>query len=114
MKIEKADFMKHIVGTSLKGYVTIAGHELVELFGEPDRNVCDKTSTQWSMLIDGVVVNIYDYYSVGSMDTPYEWHIGGHSMDAVTKVAELIEREERQGFVETRKENYDRKFGVTA
>ena len=81
--------------TGLKGEFPITFAELVEIFGAPDVGPnadLDKTSCEWALQFeDGTVATIYDW-KCGRW-TPiaeYEWHIGGHTAEAVVRVHECI------------------------
>ena len=81
--------------TGLKGEFPITYAELVEIFGAPDVGPnadLDKTSCEWALEFeDGTIATIYDW-KVGRW-TPmaeYEWHIGGHTAEAVTHVVDCI------------------------
>ena len=81
--------------TGLKGEFPITYAELVEIFGAPDVGPnadLDKSSCEWALQFeDGTIATIYDWRC--GRWTPmgeYEWHIGGHTAEAVTRVHECI------------------------
>ena len=80
-----------IDGTSLVGYITISGNELVEKLGAPLTGY-NKVSHEWIIEANGMVATIYDYkenYAIN--DTPQQWHVGGHDVwDAWLVLGEII------------------------
>lgn len=85
-------------GTHLQGSVMTTRARIEAVFGAPtydtDDNF-DKVMTEWIIAFDnGTVATIYDWkrYEQGpvGMDELYDWHIGGHTSDAVTKVKSLL------------------------
>ena len=82
-------------GTSLQGYVTTTYDTLVVAFGEPHDFDGDKTNVQWALLIDGVVVTINQVTHYKEAVLPkdeYDWHIGGHSIEAARLVQSVVEQ----------------------
>ena len=79
-------------GTSLQGYVTTTYHTLRVAFGHPHLLSGDKMKAQWVVLIDGVLVTIYDYKLNSVPMDEYDWHIGGHSTEAVELVQSVVEQ----------------------
>ena len=69
--VEKLTSFKEIQCSSLKGYLRRLNDEALErLFGEPIIGD-DKTTREWFLKINGILITIYDYRGD-------EWHIGGH------------------------------------
>lgn len=99
-------------GTHLQGYVTATYDELVEVFGEPDLKQSnlynlewemeDKIATEWYFIGEdwngqALPCTIYDWkdYDAGLRSRsgrPYEWHIGGKSLQAVQAVLRKLGR----------------------
>jgi len=85
----------NINGSSLKGYVQTTLAELTEVFGEPtyDRPSPDgKINTEWVLLIDDVLVTVYDWKTGETPTGLYDWHVGGHDSSAETLVQDCIEQ----------------------
>ena len=80
-------------GTSLQGYVSSNYQELVDALGEPDEFDGDKTNVEWVRLIDGVLVTIYDWKLDEVPIDQYDWHVGGHSPEAVELVQSVLDEE---------------------
>jgi hypothetical protein len=80
--------------TGLKGEFPITYAELVEIFGAPDYGPnldMDKTTCEWRLQFeDGTIASIYDYKMGFTPMAEYEWHIGGHTAEAVTRVHDCI------------------------
>ena len=83
-------------GTSLQGYVTTTLDTLIGTFGEPERfGAEDKVTVEFTILFDnGTVATIYDWkrYEDGtpSLDEVYEYHVGGHNLEAVALVKQAL------------------------
>ena len=81
-------------GTGLKGEFPITFAELVEIFGQPKYGPnadLDKTTCEWALTFeDGTIATIYDYKTNSTPMFEYEWHIGGHTAEAVVCVQECI------------------------
>lgn len=85
-------------GTHLQGSVMTTRARIEAVFGAPTYDTddaYDKVMTEWVIAFDnGTVATIYDWkrYESGpvGMDELYDWHIGGHNSDAVTKVKALL------------------------
>jgi hypothetical protein len=82
-------------GTSLMGYMNATYYDLVTVFGEPNYgpndSMDDKVTCEWNLTFeDGTVATIYDYKEGSTPFYNYDWHIGGHNMDAVTHVMETF------------------------
>ena len=78
-------------GTSLQGYVSSNYQELVDALGEPDEFDGDKTNVEWVRLINGVLVTSYDWKLDEVPKDQYDWHVGGHSTEAVELLWALLE-----------------------
>jgi hypothetical protein len=86
--------------TSLQGYLDCPKHVLVELFGEPNKDGCEKVINQWALEVtnkdtDEVdVITIYDwknYWCQDDLDGDFHnWHVGGHNYSAERIIHELI------------------------
>jgi len=93
-KIEN-DTALSIIGTSLRGYVQTTLAELTEVFGEPtndEPSPDEKVQTQWVLLIDDVLVTIYDWKTGTTPTGLYDWHVGGHDSRAEQLVQDCIEQ----------------------
>ena len=104
MKILGFEHNEGADGTSLQGYVTATYAELVAKFGEPTFTNGDKVTAEWvldfKVVKDGeedfdyVTATIYDWkrYEEGApvLNEVYEWHIGGYSETAVSRVQETL------------------------
>jgi hypothetical protein len=81
-------------GTSLCGYVTTTLNELVSKLGKPRSEFGDKVTCYWNIeFSDKSVATIYDWKTETTPKGIYNWHIGGHSLTATEKVADLLELE---------------------
>ena len=78
-------------GTSLQGYVTTTYRTLKDAFGIPHIFDGDKTNVEWVLLIDGVLATIYDWKEDRVPHGEYQWHIGGHSTNAVELVQSVLD-----------------------
>ena len=79
-------------GTSLQGYVTATYDQLVERFGEPEGGG-DKTTVEWCLAFeDGTIATIYDWKEYETPMYAYDWHIGGKSNTAVTRVKQAFKQ----------------------
>lgn len=89
-----------INGTCLQGYIHTSYRDLVECFGEPH---CDgdgyKVDAEWMLRFeDGTVATIYNwkdgknYCGFEGLDVEdiTDWHVGGNSPKAVTRVEEAV------------------------
>tara|TARA_Y100001935_G_C17281052_1_gene497523 strand:- start:464 stop:1021 length:558 start_codon:yes stop_codon:yes gene_type:complete len=104
-EIKDLDFYTHedheidINMTCLQDEISVHYEDLVHAFGEPIKRGADAYKVDWEWYIekDGVVATIYNYkngpgygYSgVGPSDI-MEWHIGGHSKDAVEMIKSIL------------------------
>ncbi len=85
-----------MIGTSLMGYVLATRDELEATFGEPyEYGAGDKVTTEWVLHFEDLTIaTIYDWkrYEQGAPypDENYDWHIGGDSALAVTRVLEAV------------------------
>jgi hypothetical protein len=85
-------------GSSLQGYVTTTRSALIETFGMPTFTTdedYEKVTTEWIIKFqDGTIATIYDWkrYEEGApaLNEVYEWHIGGYSETAVSRVQETL------------------------
>jgi len=85
-------------GSSLQGYVTTTRSALIETFGMPtfsSDEEYEKVTTEWIIKFqDGTIATIYDWkrYEEGApvLNEVYEWHIGGYSETAVSRVQETL------------------------
>jgi hypothetical protein len=79
-------------GTSLQGYIRATYAELVERFGEPEAGG-DKTTVEWCLAFeDGTIATIYDWKEYETPMYAYDWHIGGMSKTAVTRVTSTFKQ----------------------
>ena len=90
-------------GTSLKGYINASFDKLVKLFGDYHSFDDHKVDAEWCLeFTDGTIATIYNYKNgynyLGKYGTPLEdmteWHVGGFTDAALTKVAEILEDSE--------------------
>lgn len=84
-----------INGTGLQGYINAYYSQLVDVFGEPNfgpnDNSMDKVTCQWILTFEnGTVATIYDWKEMDTPFSEYRWHIGGRSLDAISKVLEVF------------------------
>lgn len=77
-------------GSHRQGYITATRRDLEAFFGKPGDGDGDKVTTEWLIVFEdaegsSIPVTIYDwkYGSQPSLDTVYQWHIGGFSSAAV-------------------------------
>ena len=79
-------------GTSLQGYVTTTHSQLTRLFGNPyEYGPYEKVTTEWKLLIECVLVTIYDYKTHATPFGVYDWHIGGFSPEAAALVQAIVD-----------------------
>jgi len=79
-------------GTHLQGYVRATYDQLVARFGEPEGGG-DKTTVEWVLVFeDGTVATIYDWKEYETPTYMYDWHIGGMSKTAVTRVTQAFKQ----------------------
>lgn len=78
-------------GTSLQGYVSTTYDTLKDAFGMHHYDGGDKTNVTWVLLIDGVLATIYDWKEDRVPHEEYQWHIGGHSTEAVELVQSVVD-----------------------
>ena len=76
--------------TSQQGYIYTDFEELVAVFGPPLMGDGTKTLVEWVLMIDNVVITIYNWKTQHVPDDPYNWHVGGHSLKALEKLREII------------------------
>jgi len=82
-------------GTSLQGYVRTTLAELTEVFGEPTYTEASgdgKVNTEWTLLINGVLVTVYDWKTETTPAGWYDWHVGGKDSRAEQLVQDCIEQ----------------------
>ncbi len=98
-KIAKVNDWRLLSGTSLQGCVNVDYATLVNVFGNPEGAYDDyKSDCAWSISIDGVVCNIYNYKDgrnyLGARGEDKEnityWHIGGKNRKCVLLVEQVI------------------------
>ena len=86
-------------GTSLQGYIETTREHIETVFGSPSISLGNdsgsKVTTEWCVLFeDGTRVTVYDWkrYEDGApeMDELLDWHIGGDSLFAVSRVVEAL------------------------
>lgn len=85
--------------TSLVGELTLNYNDIKKVFGEPHGSDGYKSDAEWEIEFeDGVVATIYNWkdgknYN-GASGTPKtkikEWHIGGHSSQAVQNIIKVM------------------------
>jgi len=100
-----ADDSVNVNGTSLQGTIKTTYLRLCEVFGKPtytDADPYEKVNAEWAVEArtlsswadeeedaDSTVFTIYNWKTGYVPTEEYEWHIGGHSYEAVD-VAESI------------------------
>ena len=92
--------LANMSGTSLQGSIFCTFERLVSAFGPPVLFDNHKSDAEWAVLFgDGTVATIYNYkdgvnYLGPDEGTPTEqitdWHIGGTSREAATRVMEVL------------------------
>lgn len=76
--------------THLQGYVKTTLDDLIQTFGVPQEGF-DKSTVEWSLQFeDGIVATIYDYKEDTTPKYLYDWHIGGHTSLAATRIGEIL------------------------
>ena len=82
------------MSTSLMGYINATYDELVNAFGEPQFGPNEsgrKTTCEWCLKFnDDTIATIYDWKTEFTPQEEYEWHIGGHTENAVSVVKEVF------------------------
>jgi hypothetical protein len=82
-------------GTCLQGHVRTTLAELTEVFGAPtytQPSPDGKINTEWVLLIDGVLVTVYDWKTDTTPTGVYDWHVGGRDSRADALVQDCIEQ----------------------
>jgi len=77
--------------THLQGYISATFKGLCKVFGKPTEGDCYKTDWEWEVEFpSGTVATIYNWKNGPSYtgadispDSIGEWHIGGHSIEAL-------------------------------
>ena len=99
MNMEKTT---NVGGTFLQGYIKASYDQLVKTFGEPHDPDGDnyKTDVEWAFeFADGTVATLYNWKNgknyLGEaegleLNDIYEWHVGGFSEKAVSKLLEKL------------------------
>ena len=89
-------------GTSRRGYIDAAYHEIVDALGQPNCPVDDhKVNVEWAFKLGDTVFTIYNwkngYNYCGESGTAVElmnhWEVGGFSGDAVRAAHEAVQGE---------------------
>ena len=77
----------------LQGYISTTYAELSEAFGPPTvtGSYDGKVSAEWILKIGNKVVTIYDYKEKETPYCYYNWHVGGHSREALTLLEKIVE-----------------------
>jgi hypothetical protein len=99
--IPQHDNTLSIDGTGFRGVIKADYHDLVDVFGEPDKE-CDgtKLDRQWILQFEnGTIVTIYNwkdgpnYLRLAGLDPEkiIDWHIGGKTTDAICLVEGALE-----------------------
>jgi hypothetical protein len=79
-------------GTTLCGYVETTYDNIVKHLGEPVRTNGSKTNAEWFIEFeDGPVASIYDWKTNVCPKGVYRWHIGGHKMLVVERIATILD-----------------------
>ncbi len=86
-------------GTSLVGKINVSYGKLKKTFGKPTESDGYKSDAEWEVEFEnGVVATIYNWKNgknyLGSSGTPKtkitQWHIGGHTEEAVKLVKQVL------------------------
>jgi hypothetical protein len=77
-------------GTSLQGSVFTTYEHLVATFGEPTIIDGDKTRAEWILSLQGETVTIYDWKTDSLPLEGYDWHVGGHNLNAPALVVAAL------------------------
>jgi len=92
MDIRNATRADRRSGSSIQGYTNMSFDELVDILGQPTYyDGHDKIYHEWAVVIEGVLVTVYDYKANGRTTKGYDWHIGGNGRMAVTAFNELLD-----------------------
>ncbi len=71
-------------GTCLRGHVRTTYQALYALLGEPHERNGDKTTVFWCFeMNNGECFTVYDWKEISTPEGNYDWHIGGHSFEAL-------------------------------
>ena len=95
MKYKKLDMneMKSN-GTSLKGYVETTYKNITKKLGEEsfyENSSEEKTQSEWILEFkDGKIATIYNYKTGRTPIEKYDWHIGGHDVEVVKRVQDIL------------------------
>lgn len=92
------DFDINANGTFLQGYIRTDYGLLVSLFGGSHEGDAYKTDWEWTIKFDdGTVATVYNWkngpnygYSTVTGDDIVEWHVGGHSQQAMENVKRAL------------------------
>ena len=92
----------NVGGTFLRGYIKASYEQLLKSFGEPHDPNGDnyKTDVEWAFeFADGTIATLYNWKNgknyLGEaegleLNDIYEWHVGGFSEKAVSKLLEKL------------------------
>ena len=102
--ITYSTWSKFANGTSLKGYVNVDYHDLVELFGNPMDGDGYKVDAEWHVHVDNgkgdrAFATIYNYKTgksyLGEEGLPVEdikvWHVGGKTRASLDLLVDYME-----------------------
>lgn len=88
-KVDRAEMYKR--STSLAGYVETTIEELEAAFGPCHFTHGDKSTHEWIVEIDGVIVTVYDYKWVAQRGVVEHFHVGGeHEADPVAALQKIF------------------------
>jgi len=69
-------------GTSLAGTIMADYNDIVTLFGEPLREMSEKTQANWELHFDdGLVATIYDWKEMSEPEDVMAWNVGSFDKD---------------------------------
>lgn len=82
---------KEINGTSHQDTIIATEAELTAVFGEPNRERTNRTTTDWRLRFeDGTIATIYDYFHANSRGDCQEWSIGGSGRASAERVRDTL------------------------
>ena len=97
-----SEVLSQINSTWLQGTINTDYNTLVKCFGEPDPDHCDnyKSDAEWRVAENavGYPISIYNWkngpnYGAHEVtpDMINEWHVGGHSQEALGNIQNLLD-----------------------
>jgi len=90
MKFRKAT-NDEATGTYQTGALYTDYHKIVNVFGEPEEIISDKTQVEWILKFeDGTIATVYDYRAIAIPEKNKDWYIGGKNIKSVYYVLALV------------------------